>query len=258
MAVSQEPQLLSLFFMIVFSKPVSTCVLDVLLFSMSVLKWGLQLDLTNVPQVWLPPRLEAVWVIRQPINGGERVKMYGFLKSQFCALDVKIVFKYIVHLLLFNQCLLLICFQPSGLQLIRENWWGHLETWATWVSVWFLMHVLIDANYVVYLIIYGFCLLLEDKPNLKWVVFTGFELGSPFYRAFSVQGLVVESADWKMLLQVKFGLFAKGLEVATHFWESNLMILRGVAVVDRCPHEAVRTVSFAHLKKQLPNNTWWH
>lgn len=47
--------------------------------------------------------------------------MYGFLKYHFCALYIKIVFKYVVHLLPFKQCLLVICCQPSGLELII---WG--------------------------------------------------------------------------------------------------------------------------------------
>lgn len=110
--------------------------------------------------------------------------------------------------------------------LFGENSWGHLEIWATWVAVWFLMHALIDANYMADFIIYCFCLLLEEKnPNLKWLVFQGLGSGCPFHRAFSVQGLVVESADWKMLLQVKFGLFVKGLEVATYFRVLNLINL---------------------------------
>lgn len=110
--------------------------------------------------------------------------------------------------------------------LFGENSWGHLETWATRVAVWFLMHALIDANYMADFIIYCFCLLLEEKnPNLKWLVFQGLGSGCPFHRAFSVQGLVVESADWKMLLQVKFGLFVKDLEVATYFRVLNLINL---------------------------------
>ena len=100
--------------------------------------------------------------------------------------------------------------------LFRENWWGHLETWAPRVSVWFLMHVLIDANYMVYFIIYCLCLLSEEKILIEnELFFKGFGFGCPFHGAFSVQGLVVESAAWKMLLQVKFRFFVKG-------WSSNI------------------------------------
>lgn len=72
------------------------------------------------------------------------------------------------------------------------------------------MHVLIDANYMVYFIIYCFCLLSEEKILIEdELFFKGFGFGCPFHGTFAVQGLVVESADWKMLLQVKFRFFSK-------------------------------------------------
>lgn len=119
MAVTQVPQLLVLFFMILFPN-LSTCLLDLFLFCyISVLKWGLQLDLANIPKAWLPlTESKAFWASRQSIHGGGRVKAFGFLKYQFCALNIKIIIRGIVHLLPFNQCLLLICLQHSGLELI--------------------------------------------------------------------------------------------------------------------------------------------
>lgn len=124
----------------------------------------LWLGQANPPKAPLPLSLGAFWTMRQSTAGAEMEKTYGFSNVSF----VPGVLKSHLNMLYLSSPLIRVSVSSAASPLVwnglfGENRRGHLETRATWAALWFLKHVLIDANYMVYCIICCFCLLLEKK-----------------------------------------------------------------------------------------------
>lgn len=141
--------------MILLSKLLSAYLISLFFFWISPhmsLTWACQrTQIANITQHWHTQQCELHWLWRQ--FDWERAKPYRFnITFVPCKL------RSYSNLLNIGFSLISVYFSSAVSPqlwkwLFRENWWGHLETWATRISVWFLLHVLIDANYMVYFII---------------------------------------------------------------------------------------------------------